>query len=153
MYGDPYGDLCSESLLPVKIIDANGEFVSFDYIKLFGFGYNHQGIIFKSSHVDYDTSFNLAADRDLVLRHFPKGLRQLTVNKNGGVLYYLDGVSSERAREGDLEILKSFFINKPAYFIQVFLFLILKSLCPRPLRRLLMASLSAASSMITREIG
>lgn len=144
VYGDPYGDLCSESLLPVKIIDANGEFVSLDYVKLFGFGYNHQGIIFKSSHVDYDTSFDLAADRDLILRHFPKGLKQLTINKNGGVLYYLDGVSSERARHGDLEILRSFFKNKPTYFIQVLLILILKSVCPRPLRRRLMAPLSAA---------
>ena len=143
VYGDPYGDLCSESLLPVRIIDANGEFISFDYVKLFGFGYNHQGIIFKSNHRNYDTRLKLAADRDLILRHFPKGLKRLMINRNGGVLYYLDGISTEHARLGDLEILRSFFNNRPAYFLQVLLFLLLKSLCPRPLRRLLMAPLSA----------
>ena len=65
VYGDIYKNVNEECLLKVKIFDENDNYLGFDFIKAFGTGYNHQGIIFSSKHPPYDLSFLISSDSDI----------------------------------------------------------------------------------------
>jgi len=106
IFGDPYFAIKEECRLPVCIYDPITFKSWFDRLKLGGFGYCHQGVIFKSSHDFYETSYELAADFDLIVSHFPFGLKKLPVVKGGWVRYQLGGVSSIRSGHGDSEIIE-----------------------------------------------
>ncbi len=137
VYGEPYQDVKTEVCLEVTLRNENGRRIGLDKLKLFGYGYNHQGIIFSSNHVDYDCNYLIASDSDLIVKHFPSGLNALPMFKTGGVNYYLDGFSTKNMREGNLEILKTFYRNNFTVFPKVFSYILLKSFLPRKVRRIL----------------
>ena len=135
IYGDAYKDIHNECLLPVNIFDENEIFLGNDFIKAFGTGYNHQGIIFSSNHSAYDLSLSIASDRDLIYKHFKKGLKDLQMQASGGVNYYLGGISTKKSRQGNIELIKSLLKNKPNHWISILIYILIKSLSIRWLRR------------------
>jgi len=104
--GEPYDALELQYRYLVKILDENGAFLSFDKIKIYGFGYCHQGILFFKEHPPYDLHYKIAADFDLIMQVFPFGLKELPVINNGYVVYGLGGVSSKKRMARDIEILE-----------------------------------------------
>jgi glycosyltransferase involved in cell wall biosynthesis len=134
--GEPYLNLYEPILLPVIICDILDENRWLDKIKLLGFGYCHQGIIFPSNHRQYDTSYKYASDLDLIISVFPKGLQELCISNSGSAKYYLGGFSSINNKKGDQEILKIF--RRQSGILQfsfIFFYINLKSLLPRNIRR------------------
>ena len=57
VYGDPYSNIYLPGLLDVNINTVDGKLLKVDYIKLNGYAYCHQGIIFPSKHREYDINF------------------------------------------------------------------------------------------------
>ncbi len=135
IYGDVYKDVNTECLLPVKIYDERNQLLGFDFIKAFGTGYNHQGIIFSSNHPPYDLALSIASDRDLIYKHFYRGLLDLRMQAYGGVKYYLGGASTINSKRGNIEIIKSLLRNKPNYWFSILIYIIFKSLSLRLFRR------------------
>ena len=138
VYGEPYQDVETEACLEVTLRDENGKRIGIDKRKLFGYGYNHQGIIFSSNHVDYDCKYSIAADSDLIVKHFPNGLHALPMLNTGGVNYYLGGFSSKNMKQGNIEILRIFYETKISMLPKVFSYIFLKSFIPRRLKIILL---------------
>lgn len=63
----------------------------------------HQGLVFPFNHELYNTNYKISADFDIILRTFPMGVKSLPVNNSGGVLFDLDGISSTKPFQRDLE--------------------------------------------------
>ena len=136
VYGEPYQEVDYVCRLPVKIIDEYKNIIGKGQIGISGFGYCHQGIIFPKNHPDYDLSFQIAADFDLMIKVFPKGLSELPLNSSGGVVYDLCGVSSKRRIHRDIEIGKILFLRRK--FGRLFSFAVkasMKLLMPKAMRR------------------
>ncbi len=135
IFGDVYSDINEECLLPVKIFDEDEKFLGYDFIKAFGTGYNHQGIIFSSDHPLYDLSYSIAADRDVMYKHFKNGLSKLKIKSSGGVNYYLGGISTKKITRGNIELIRSLLKNRPHNWIFTIIYLFLKLLSFRRIRR------------------
>ena len=136
VYGEPYQEVDCVCRLPVKIIDEYKTIVGKGQIGISGFGYCHQGIIFPKNHPDYDLSFQIAADFDLMVKVFPNGLSELPLHGAGGVVYDLCGVSSKRRIHRDIEIGKILFLRRK--FSSLFPFAAtasMKLLLPKIIRR------------------
>jgi glycosyltransferase involved in cell wall biosynthesis len=104
--GEPYSGIEGPSRLMVEICEA-GDRVSWqDFIKLRGFGYCHQGLIFPAEHPAYDTQYKISGDLDVIMRTFPQGIYGLPVASHGAVRYFLGGVSSSRSALLDRELIK-----------------------------------------------
>ena len=95
IFGNPYDNLANPCLLRVEFVDSEGLFCGTEKVKLFGTSYNHQGVIVKSSHHEFDLNFDLAADYKMLLQEFPESLNSLRISDNGGVRYLLGGISSQ----------------------------------------------------------
>ncbi len=140
--GDLYRNIDSPCILPVKITDNHTVRSWFDKIKLVGYGYCHQGIIFPANHSPYNTSFRFAADFHAVAKTFPDGLSVLIKRHEGVVHYNLDGVSSRKS-----PLLLVIEILRAAWGVLTFKKWIVilfslggKSLVPRILRRYIASS-------------
>jgi glycosyltransferase involved in cell wall biosynthesis len=136
VFGEPYASISSECLLPVRLISEKKQFIKFDSIKFFGCGYCHQGIIYSSSHPNFDERFSIAGDFDLNIRHFGCNLRVLPIVSSGGVCYQLGGLSSQRFFVADKEALFSLLRNyKISLFLFGIIYIVTKRLIPRFIRR------------------
>jgi len=136
VFGDPYLNCEDVGILEVIVRDPESQREWPDFIKLSGYGYCHQGLILPSDHKDYNINYRIAADFDLISKSFPKGLGSLPVFKSGYVIYELGGVSSEYSSLGDLEILSSAIRNLSNFnYLKIYIFLKIKKLIPRILRR------------------
>ena len=135
VFGDLYSNLYFPCTLPVRIIDD--DIFWWDKIKLLGYGYCHQGIIFPLNHEIYDTSFKISADFKLILKTFSRGLPPINPAKNGYVSYYLGGFSSVNSCLTKFEVLKiSFLYLSPFKFFIILNLLFISIIIPRKLRRL-----------------
>lgn len=141
--GDPYRDILVPCLLKVMIIDSETKKSWMDHQKYLGFGYCHQGIIFPSSHPLYNIKYDIAADFDLICRLYPNGLKHLSVNNTGIVLFELGGMSSIHKMRGSSQIIKITYKNFSLFNFFVFLIIFLpKFLIPIKFRRLIMSELN-----------
>jgi glycosyltransferase involved in cell wall biosynthesis len=133
VHGDVYLNINTPMLLPVKIsIDS---IFWWDKVKLFGYAYCHQGIIFPKDHKLYDTCLKVSADFKLIVETFPQGLYGVKYN-NGHVTYYLGGYSSLYSFLAKYEAAKiSYHHLNFENFIKIALVLIASILIPRQLRR------------------
>lgn len=95
-------EISQPCLLKVNIISK--EKVHCDFIKLFGFGYNHQGIIFDATHQPFDSKYFLAADLHLIINTFKSGLKELPIIPGLQANYRLDGVSSHKSIKKNLGV-------------------------------------------------
>jgi glycosyltransferase involved in cell wall biosynthesis len=134
--GEPYEGVERPTRLHVEIFTADEQMGWLDFIKLRGFGYNHQGLIFPASHPEYDLRYRIAGDFDVIMRSFPLGLYDLPVCPHGRVRYYLGGVSSQRSARLDREIITIAARNRGlATAAALLLVVVARRLLPRQLRR------------------
>ena len=134
--GDLYRDVKSPCLLPVKIYDPNSKINWIDYIKLYGYGYCHQGLILPSQHPPFNLNLKLGSDFDMICQTFPYGLNKLPRLNVGVVFYELGGFSSENSFAGSKEIFKATWIHLNFFIaLKISCLLIFKSIIPRILRR------------------
>ena len=136
--GDIYNNCDWPCLLPVKIFNPENNLSWFDTVKLSGFGYCHQGIIFPSSHAPFNESLKIAADFEVICRTFINGSRSLPICNVGHVVYELGGVSSVKSEIGNREIIS--IANKVLgrmLFLRIYLYILLKGFLPRPFRRVI----------------
>lgn len=135
--GEPYETVERPMRLPVEISSLDEQRGWQDFIKLGGFGYCHQGLIFPASHPEYDTRYRIAGDFDVIMRTFPKGLHGLPVAPSGRVRYYLGGVSSQRSARLDREVVAIAARNRGfAAAVYMLAIVFARRLLPRPLRRM-----------------
>ncbi len=143
--GEPYDGVASPVRLGVEIHDERGRLLMHDFVKLGGFGYCHQGVIFPAAHLPYRTEFRIAGDLDLIARTFPAGLAALPMATGGGVRFGLGGVSTKRVASRDREIRQILWENLPAgKAIRLIAILRAKALVPRAVRRWLFSRGSRA---------
>ena len=88
----------------------------------------HQGLLFPFDHALYNLKYKISADFDVVLSTFPLGVESLPVNKSGGILFDLEGVSSTQPFRRDFESMKILFRRGPVVKIFYFIFGRIKSL-------------------------
>lgn len=120
--GDPYRNLNSQCILPVVYCDSTHSYLGLSKIKLSGWGYCHQGIIFSSSHLDFNENYLIAADFDLISKTFPNGLYSLDkFNQSlGYVKYDLSGISSRKRFLRDSEMIRILFNRKKYITVSIF---------------------------------
>jgi len=139
VHKDIYKNVNATCLLPVKIIDEVTGYYWYDKPKLFGFSYCHQGIIFESNHEPYNLNYKIVSDFNTIVSQFPNGLSELKINNNGYVTFYLGGISSQKAKIGNFDIIKIIWKNLTFTKATLITFIILiKFFIPRFIRRLLM---------------
>ena len=134
--GDPYKLCDAPCLFPVVIIDDTCCRRWFDKIKLNGYGYCHQGVLFPSNHAEYNVELKIGADFDVVCKTFPRGLVELPIVKTGNVNYGLGGVSSQEYHKAEIELLASVAQNLSmwdGFLIRAVIYV--KRLIPRFIRR------------------
>jgi glycosyltransferase involved in cell wall biosynthesis len=138
-----YSDCDSFGIFKVKILDNVSAQSWFDYIKLSGFGFCHQGIVFNSNHPIYDLAYKYAADFKLICEVFPDGLYNVKVFNNGYCQYMLGGVSSINNIACDKEILIISFakFGFSFVFLKIYFYIKFKYFVPRFLRRFLSATI------------
>lgn len=138
VYGEPYIKVERPAILPVDVVSENDNRHWHDFIKMQGYGYCHQGIIFPSTHPEFCLEYIICADFDVIVRTFPNGLRTVQKQEGGGVRYNLGGISSKRIDLLDKELVKIALCSMN-YFSGLCMIaeLKLRKLIPRPLRRLL----------------
>lgn len=135
--GEPYEGVSGPVRLPAELLTPDGRGSWQDFIKLGGFGYCHQGLVFPASHPDYDTRYRLAGDFDLIMRSFPNGLHELPLAPGGGVRYHLGGVSSQQWVRLDRELIAIAIRNRGLVTAGSILAVVIgRHLLPRSLRRL-----------------
>jgi glycosyltransferase involved in cell wall biosynthesis len=135
--GEPYATASEPTRLIVEICETGDRVAWQDFIKLRGFGYCHQGLIFPRSHPEYDTQYKISGDLDVIMRTFPTGVFDLPVAPHGRVRYYLGGISSKRSLLLDREVVTIAARNQG--FIAAFQLAsiaLARHLMPRFLRRL-----------------
>ena len=134
--GEPYATVNEPTRLIVEICETGERVAWQDFIKLRGFGYCHQGLIFPRSHPEYDTRYKISGDLDVIMRTFPSGVFDLPVAPHGRVRYYLGGVSSRRSLLLDREVVKIAARNQGlAAALQLASIALGRHLLPRFLRR------------------
>lgn len=134
--GEPYAGVQRPSRMDVQILDEGGRVLFRDFVKLGGYGYCHQGILFPAGHAPYRTQFRISADLDLIISLFPAGLDALPLQTQGGVGFGLGGVSTQRVSARDREIRRILRYRLPWHRAgRLALLLWAKSLIPRGLRR------------------
>lgn len=136
--GNLYEGCVVPTIFPVEIFEPSSGAFWNDSIKMSGFGYCHQGILFPSNHPSFDTSLAISADFDVICRTFQNGLSLLPVCSAGHVVYELGGISSVRSEDGNREIIavaRRLLPRRTYLRIRVYIFL--KSIFPRPIRRAL----------------
>ena len=136
--GEPYKNIAEPCLIPVKIHqDQSNQW--FDKIKLSGFGYCHQGIIFPKNHEKYDLKFKIAADYNLIIKTFKYGLNNLETYNTGYANYFLGGISSLESKRGQKEILEIAKNELSSYeYLKTLFILNLKSFFPRNIKRVIL---------------
>lgn len=136
--GDLYRNCVSPGLFPVKIHDPTTNVFWFDKIKMSGYGYCHQGVIFPSDHFPFSMSYKIASDFESISKTFNKGLKSLPLFDSGFVVYELGGVSSVKYRLANREIIDISFKNhSPSCFVKNYLYIKIKEFLPRYFKRLL----------------
>lgn len=138
VFGEPYGKVAQACLLPVHVHDESGRFFFEEFIRHGGFGYCHQGILLPRNHASYRQEYRVAADLDMMIATFPRGMRGLPRVEHAGVRYTLGGVSSRAGSARDREVRRIFFERLPWWTAATLQAGIgLKGLLPRGLRRAL----------------
>lgn len=136
VWGDPYADASEPCLLPTRICEVDGRPVFEDFVKLFGYGYCHQGMLLPRNHEPYNTTLRIVADLEMVIGTFPDGLRSLPRTTGGGVKFFLGGVSSEHRNARDQEIRSVFHRRLPfVRYSTLSVALLLKAMMPGALRK------------------
>lgn len=136
--GEPYKGIKGPCLLPVSCIDGGKRTEPKVDISLFGYGYCHQGVILPIEHPEYRCEYSIAADFDMLMNTFPKGLRSVEVNKEGCILYDMTGLSSTRWLERDCQIFRILVSHSNVHLALFFgVYALIKGLTPVYIRRLL----------------
>ena len=136
VWGEPYRSLNGPSLLTVRILDEAGHHLFDDFPKFGGYGYCHQGILFPAAHRPYDTTLKIAADLDLIVYTFPRGLHELPRTQDGGALFGLGGLSTVAQTQRNREVRKILWRHLPKQrAARLIALLALKNLVPRSIRR------------------
>lgn len=136
VFGEPYRQVTQACLLPVHVHDESGRFFFDEFIRHGGFGYCHQGILFPRNHPSYREEYPVAADLDLMIACFPRGLRGLPRVVDGGARFTLGGVSSRAGRARDHEVRDIFYERLPWWVAsRLQASILLKNMLPRRLRR------------------
>lgn len=136
--GDIYLNCNEPGLFPVKIFDPIRGNYWFDIVKMAGYGYCHQGIVFPSNHSPFSENFIISADFEVVCKTFCNGLTNLKTYTDGHVIYELGGISSVKSNIGNREIIKiAYKLLKKQIFFQILFFILFKNVLPRFLRRFL----------------
>jgi glycosyltransferase involved in cell wall biosynthesis len=135
--GDVYLECDGPALFPVQILDPVSGIFWHDSVKLSGYGYCHQGILFPRDHAEFNSALIIAGDFESVCKTFQDGLRVLPLRASGYVIYELGGISSVKSEEGNGEIIAvaSKFLRKQSY-AKIYLYIKLKNVFPRSFRRL-----------------
>lgn len=142
VFGEPYSQVTQPCLLPVRVHDEAGRFFFEEFIRHGGYGYCHQGILFPRNHPSYREEYRVAADLDLMLACFPHGLRGLPRALGGGARFNVGGTSSQAGGARDREVRAIFYRRLPWWTAsRLQAGILLKSLLPRPLRRLVVKAL------------
>ena len=136
LWGDPYRGVVNACRFPVEVHDPILSVTWRDYVKLAGFGYCHQGLVFRAGHTPYDVRYEIAADFDLIASEFPDGVGAIPLVRNGLVRYYLGGVSTIKRGLGRSEIFAVAWRRFGIFvFIRLALELFVKELIPLQMRR------------------
>lgn len=136
VFGDPYRQVTQACLLPVHVHDESGRFFFEEFIRHGGFGYCRQGILFPRNHPSYREEFRVAADLDLMLACFPRGLRRLPRAVGGGARFTLGGISSQAGKARDHEVRDILYQRLPWWVAsRLQAGILVKNLLPRRLRR------------------
>lgn len=136
VFSEPYKNISEPVIMPALICNHSNEYKWKDKIKLNGYGYCHQGIIFPSIHQKYNTDLIYAADLDLIMRTFVNGLNNLHFNNSGGVIYYLDGFSSKNTKMSNYETLKCLKSRVSLFqYFKTYFYITIKSFLSRRIRR------------------
>lgn len=135
-YGDLYLNCSKPTLLSVKIYEPASGVSWYDQVKLSGYGYCHQGIIFPSNHFPFNESLKIAADFEVICKTFINGLHVLPLCDTGYVVYELGGISSIKSDVGNREIIAiaNNLLNRWSY-LRIYFYVKLKDFLPRSLRR------------------
>ncbi len=141
IFGDPYSyPRILPYIIPVKIYYDEANFLFNDYVKFFGFGYCHQGIIFPAPHPKYSINYKIAADFYLITKLFPNGLKHLDFYEKGYAKFFLGGISSGQKNKTNLDIIRISYKNlKIKYSIKIIIIIILKSFFTKNFRRFLLS--------------
>lgn len=147
VFGEPYTHVMQDCLLPVHVHDESGGFFFEEFVRHSGFGYCHQGILFPRGHPSYRLEYRVAADLDVMIATYPRGMNGLPRVLSGGVRYALGGVSSQAGSERDREVRKIFFSRLPWWVAsRLQAGIVLKNLLPRSLRRSMVKRLRGAET-------
>ena len=134
--GDLYLNCHEPALFPVKIFDPKSGNYWFDIVKMAGYGYCHQGIVFPSNHSLFSENLSIASDFEVICKTFSNGLNKLKTYTDGCVIYELGGISSIKSNIGNREIIEvANKLLKKHVFFQIYIFILLKNIFPRFLRR------------------
>lgn len=145
VYGEPYAQVTQDCLLTVHVLDEAGRFFFEEFVRHGGFGYCHQGILFPRSHPSYSLEYRVAADLDVMIATYPRGMNGLPRVLAGGVRYALGGVSSQAGSERDREVRKIFFSRLPWWVAsRLQAGIVMKNMLPRSLRRSMVKRLHRA---------
>lgn len=136
VFGEPYRQVTQACLLPVHVHDESGRFFFEEFVRHGGFAYCHQGILFPRDHPSYREEYRVAADLDLMIACFPRGLRRLPRVFGGGARFALGGISSRAGRARDHEV-REIFYQRLSWWVASRLQagILLKNMLPRRLRR------------------
>ncbi len=141
VFGEPYERVRGPCRLPVQVLDERGVLLFEDFVKHGGFGYCHQGLLFPRDHAPYRTELRIAADFDVIVATFPRGVLGLPKQADGGVAFGLGGVSTQRSEARDAEIRRVVRerLRGPRAWAILGL-MVAKNAIPRDVRRRLVAS-------------
>ncbi len=120
LIGNPYPTIITESYLPVILVDYKRKIFKKAKKTILGLHYNHQGVIFKSNHIDYDETLKISSDFEVILIDFnPQNSDPFKSNVNGFVIYNLNGISSNNSTLRNKEI--NYILKKNnLYFYYIF---------------------------------
>ena len=136
VFGEPYRNVSQACLLPVHVHDESGRFFFEEFIRHGGYGYCHQGILFPRGHPSYKEEYRVAADLDLMIACFPRGLQGLPRAVGGGARFNLGGTSSRAGKARDREV-RDIFFRRLSWWAarRLQAGIVLKNMLPRGVRR------------------
>jgi hypothetical protein len=142
VFGEPYRAANQACLLPVHVHDESGRFFFEEFVRHGGYGYCHQGILFPRDHPEYSEEYRVAADLDLMIACFPRGVRELPMIGGGGAQFTLGGISSQAGRMRDDEVKAIFYRRFPWWVAsRLQIEVLLKRAVPQKLRRSLVRAM------------
>lgn len=143
--GEVYDSLAQPCLLNVRLFE-NKLLLGECSLSHSGTSYCHQGIIFPREHPDYNLTYRLCADYNLISTLYPYGLDLLPRLGEGYIIYDMSGVSANKRLRRDLELASIMYNNNKTIFYKALPVFIIKLFFPKILRRTIRKFLFKLSS-------